>query len=1394
MAADGAAHAASAPPQASNTTSRFHTRWRLVGAGLSNVWRFGNLELPAPTGRLLLRGPNGTGKTTALEALAPYLLDLNAARMSAGKSRTTNLASLMREGASGKRRHGYAWLTAASHESDVLSFGVRLQYSEGASPPVRVMPFVVPGRPLHELTLHGPAGTALSHEQFAENVTACGGEIFDSDEDYIPYLASRLFGLRDSAEIAALTSRLRQIRNPTLLGDISPQAAAEALRESLPGVDEDVIAAAAEALAESDSTRQAFNRDKEAAELLEDFRQVWCAHVTEILVGAHATADKAAREYRDQIQQVDQCESALERAGLNTAAAKERWDTLESDIDHTLAEIDAIEKHETYKDAGRLGELKETASAKRAAAQSALTTMQTTADQSTRESRTLQHQLESIAEDLREHQNDAAALDAEADTGEALLAWTLQSREPLRAGHSIADCGPELVIHGSPSNLRTVATKWSGIAETRTRQSEAAALAITDYGPITQLKNNAIEKERIARQNAAHAEAEAAKVQRAENETRTEARTLIEATQAWISNHRRLTESLKSSGIEEIEDSSDASWILEDIEQLTSAEPATVLSVCDAWARDIIVRADALTGALRSRAEHASQAAAQLRSTALALRQEAADLRAGRLLPLPRPDWAGVGDDELALGSALEWQQACDDPKQRALIEAAMSAAGILGATVRDDEATTRYWQVKPAGPVCAENLTRLVAVDPTHPLASVASEVLVRIRLAATAADAGIETPEALCIGEDGTFRAGVLFGRVPGADDPAQLAPATHVGARQRQAAALARAQLLDEQADSLEAQALTQENLRATWEAHADRISGSAQNLPPREELRTKESQRVAMAHIAGEAHAAAMQAQSDSLQATQDFQTAHTEWLERTRHRGLPADLPQLEQLREHAAQSAARLRKAAGPVGGKLADRLERVLSTYSPTQTAAKLEQAEAAARHAERVASSAETEVRVLEETAGTAIAEILARHQSAEERLSRLESDQSPVRQAWVDAEKAHATARQDLDAARTRLHEDIEPRAAQQLAALRKLLQVPGVTDSIFDGEQIADDEALLQQVAANTRNRKTLTIKTVLERADTAKAKLAGIWSLDPGENYGNLLTFVLTYRDGMYTPIEAAAYAQQLKARAEAALAASEEHALREFVIGRLPNAIGTAWVRLHDWVVQVNRKMQSAAASSGVGVQVRTPLRDDLPPACREVYELSCKLSAAERTPEQQRRLGQVLRSLIESAPVESMQARVADAVDIRDWVEVHYEVTRPGGTKHRWSSRTGLSGGERRLVVLAPMLAAIAAGYDRLGSNALRLLTLDEVPAEVDERGREGLARYIAALDLDLICTSYLWDGSPGAWDGIDAYDLEAGPDGTVVGFPMLVRGLSPIPEIGSPATTGKAVTEDLN
>lgn len=96
------------------SADRFGRRWRLVAAGLSNVWRYGDLLMDANSGRLLMRGPNGSGKTTALEALWPYLLDLNHRQLGAGQARQTTLSSLMREGTNGHRRRvGYVWLTFA---------------------------------------------------------------------------------------------------------------------------------------------------------------------------------------------------------------------------------------------------------------------------------------------------------------------------------------------------------------------------------------------------------------------------------------------------------------------------------------------------------------------------------------------------------------------------------------------------------------------------------------------------------------------------------------------------------------------------------------------------------------------------------------------------------------------------------------------------------------------------------------------------------------------------------------------------------------------------------------------------------------------------------------------------------------------------------------------------------------------------------------------------------------------------------------------------------------------------------------------------------------------------------------------------------------------------------
>jgi hypothetical protein len=495
--------------------------------------------------------------------------------------------------------------------------------------------------------------------------------------------------------------------------------------------------------------------------------------------------------------------------------------------------------------------------------------------------------------------------------------------------------------------------------------------------------------------------------------------------------------------------------------------------------------------------------------------------------------------------------------------------------------------------------------------------------------------------------------------------------------------------------------------------------------------------------------------------------------------LPVDPAALQTVHDSSTKASEVLNTAAATVAGRLRIRLDRLLTEVGELRhTVERMPQLRGDAQLAHNTAATTARTIEELQARTGSSARRAVEDLRLATVERDRLQAQVEPTRKKARDTHDAVislterlATAQRDEEAAR--------PVAANRRDELRELLSAPGVIDVLLPEtsvDAIADDD-LLDVVGAALSGRRTYGRKTLRDRYDTARAALAGAWTLDPADSCGELDTYVLSHDNVPFTPVAAAQRGQELRERAQAALDAAEEAALRDFVIGRLPSAIGTAWTRLHDWVHDVNRKMRTASASSGVGVQVRARLAPDLSPAVHTVYELACRVSDADRTQEQKATIGRAIQQLITAANGESMKDKLASAVDIREWVDVHYEVTRPGKEPQRWSSKTGLSGGERRLVVLAPMLAAVAAAYDGLGPAGLRLTALDEVPAEVDERGREGLARYLAELDLDLVCTSYLWDGAPGAWDGVDAYDLEAAEDGTVVGLPMLVRGLVDLP-----------------
>jgi len=115
--------------------------------------------------------------------------------------------------------------------------------------------------------------------------------------------------------------------NPTLLGDVSPQAAAEALRESLPGWLTTSLPATAEAL-RIGCDRQAFNPTRSAD--LSRISARYGRHVTECWQ-RHNAAHAAEAERRAQYYGKE-CEGAASTNPFKTTAAKKHSEEIEANI------------------------------------------------------------------------------------------------------------------------------------------------------------------------------------------------------------------------------------------------------------------------------------------------------------------------------------------------------------------------------------------------------------------------------------------------------------------------------------------------------------------------------------------------------------------------------------------------------------------------------------------------------------------------------------------------------------------------------------------------------------------------------------------------------------------------------------------------------------------------------------------------------------------------------------------------------------------------------------------------------------------------------------------------------------------------------------------------------
>ena len=333
-------------------------RWQPSRAGIINVWRYYDEIFTFHQGRLLLRGPNGTGKSKALELLLPYLFDANLRphRLSTfGSADRTMHWNLMGEGIQGSTRVGYVWLEFR-HGDKWFTCGARLQATTNTNS-VTATYFTTSQR-VGELALVNEAGRPLTRTDL---VAAIGehGVVHASPADYRHAVRTTLFPGVSEQRYDSLITALLQLRTPKLSERLDPSVLSTLLSKALPPLDQSDLTEIAEGFERLDRQREDLRRLDEEIATAEKLADVQRTYAQRVLGAAAHALSSSSEQLEDATRAARHSEHRYQRQTDNADEAFEQLAALGREASTVDAEITGIADLPAYQEGKQLDRLRQ---------------------------------------------------------------------------------------------------------------------------------------------------------------------------------------------------------------------------------------------------------------------------------------------------------------------------------------------------------------------------------------------------------------------------------------------------------------------------------------------------------------------------------------------------------------------------------------------------------------------------------------------------------------------------------------------------------------------------------------------------------------------------------------------------------------------------------------------------------------------------------------------------------------------------------------------------------------------------------------------------------------------------------------------------------------------------
>jgi len=1291
-------------------------RWVLNRAGILNVYQYGDETLTFAGGRLLLRGVNGSGKSTAMNMLLPFLLDGDTRKIDAAGEQSGVLKSWMLSGRDDAQPIGYLWIEFA-RGNEYLTCGCGIKASR-SSDSVSTWWWITPRRPGVDLDL-----VQDRRPLTAEALRAVLGAdaVFRQEErrSYREAVRQRLYG---GADIEQHIRLLHVVRSPRV-GDRVEQELASHLHDALPQLSETALTDAAQPLDDLEEHRRNVEELSRTAAGLTALNEIYADYArSELRRRATKAQELAAMAERAQ-REASRAEAEARRAEQAVQAAANRVGTLEGDERRLGTEVERLREAPAYSEGRQLEDLRAHVRVMAVAVERAgryLADRQGTGAQSRTElvnaalaAREDHHALGELTRDLAVHVV-ASGLTVGAPDVPALV---VQKIEDEHGGLETPADWPGGPVGNRLSEVTAAVTHRRGDIDVVRAELRRVASALQRL-EIAAVALDAARQELTARQETL--DERTAELDRSISVWR-------ESVVAWVG---RLEASLADAGVPSVGEF-----------DLTNGLADRRLEVAAALRRE----ADRLVG-------HHERALAALEAVGKQQKDEvdrlAAELAALEATNMPEPPalpWQRPGRGQV-LGELVDFTDGTDDDT-RAAIEAAMEASGLLTAEVQSDGAVVLAEGTLLAAPTAAakDPLSRYLVV--TDKADGTVARVLGSV--STDASDLGGQDRTVITV--DGRFRIGVLTGRH-------HKRQAEHIGLAAR------RARLERHRSEVRRQLGVARESLdRIKAQLAADR-SGLAAARSLREGLPSHDavSRALLAIDVAQEAADAARRMAGERERERRRAEEEHAEAVDKSRRvaanlglgandeslRSAERSLHLADQAANRAAGALKELRRSVG-YWGAAAERWARARD-----DAIAAAEQLRQAKAEHEPVAAG----LAAIEEKVGAAYKEILTALEAREFQLAETREDLGRARAGQLKLNTELVEARRDAGD-REREAAEEQRRCLALIPEMRQVFAVPGLLASATADpaplqapveESVAGVRRLAEAVVAYVpaEGAREVTADGIRQSLRQRRDSLGAGWDAEDRQpDESRPLMVEINGPQGRFPLAEAVAIVGSRLSELSSLLSSEQDQALRNLLQGLVAREVAEKLHAAEDLVRRMNKRLDLITTSHGIGVSIRWRRRDGLAPELSEMIGLMGKPPDL-RTAEEDLRLREIVSAQLDYARRENPEAAYTELVgrilDYREWHDIILMLRRPGRPNERLTRRTALSEGEKKIVSYLPLFAAVAASCDSLAESsphAPRFLLLDDAFAKVSEDNHPKLFGLLVELDLDFIATSErLW------------------------------------------------------